>query len=850
MSTQVQFRRGNSTQTGTFTGAEGEVTINTTSKAAVVHDGVTAGGFEVARTDLVNVDNTTFLAKATAAGVTGGGGAGAITATISAITQANPGVVTTTTAHEFSNGQLVTFTDVGGMTQLNGEAHFCDVLTSTTFALFTDPALTVSLNTTGFGAYTSGGTVVATTAPGAPVTSSYVVISADPVLANERILTAGSGIVLADGGAGGGATLLANLANTPPNNLGSAAAGIANSMSRSDHVHAMPTAQDVGAVPVARNIIAGTGLSGGGALSSNVTLNLNAGLGTLTDVTLGSVINGDVLVFNNATSQFENSQNLPRITTQSANANVGTVNAVKTLNFAGDAVTTGQVLITADTDPTKVNISIPEIFTGTRVRDIVGNMVTGSTQTGIAVSYDSPGGKINFATNNFSIALSGDVAGSATVSNLGNVTITTQISNDAIELGTNTTGNYVQQVSVAGSGLTVSPGTAGEGSNVVVTLASAATNSPNTVVLRNANGNFSAGTVTASLTGLASLNLPLAGGTLTGLLTLSGAPTANLHAATKSYVDSSISSAGFTLNTSADSGSGSVPSGSALRITGGTGVSTVASANTITINNNGVTTLSAGPGVSLSAATGAVTISATGTVAGVSAVNSQTGSVTIQGTTNEIEIDTPASGIIRIGIPNNLTTTTLSTGSVTASGNITGNNLIATAAVSAATVVATTAVSTASVAKTGLNGVGNIGQSTNAFNTVFARATSAQYADLAESYLADTDYEPGTVVCFGGKFEVTVTDLDSDTAVAGIVSTAPAYEMNAALTGDHVCKVGLTGRLPCRVKGPVRKGSLLVSAGGGYARAEIAPRPGTIVGKSLQNFDGESGTIEVVVGRF
>ena len=48
MATQVQFRRGNTTQTSTFTGAVAEITVDTDKKTVVVHDGVTAGGFPLA----------------------------------------------------------------------------------------------------------------------------------------------------------------------------------------------------------------------------------------------------------------------------------------------------------------------------------------------------------------------------------------------------------------------------------------------------------------------------------------------------------------------------------------------------------------------------------------------------------------------------------------------------------------------------------------------------------------------------------------------------------------------------------------------------------------------------------
>ena len=145
------------------------------------------------------------------------------------------------------------------------------------------------------------------------------------------------------------------------------------------------------------------------------------------------------------------------------------------------------------------------------------------------------------------------------------------------------------------------------------------------------------------------------------------------------------------------------------------------------------------------------------------------------------------------------------------------------------------------------NGVGNIGSSTSYFNTVFAKATSAQYADLAEHYASDESYEPGTVVMFGGDAEVTLAE-DGTRRVAGVVSTNPAYIMNAGIEGVNVA-VALQGRAPTKVKGPVRKGDMMVSAGDGYARSEENPALGSVIGKALENFDGNIGVIEVVIGR-
>jgi hypothetical protein len=149
----------------------------------------------------------------------------------------------------------------------------------------------------------------------------------------------------------------------------------------------------------------------------------------------------------------------------------------------------------------------------------------------------------------------------------------------------------------------------------------------------------------------------------------------------------------------------------------------------------------------------------------------------------------------------------------------------------------------------GGNGVGNIGSASTYFNVVFAKATSAQYADLAEIYVSDAPYGPGTVVMLGGSAEITQCDQDMCSAVAGVVSTQPAYLMNSGLTGENAISVALVGRVPCAVQGKIKKGDLLVSAGNGQSLSESNPKPGTIIGKAIESFEGDTGTIEILVGK-
>jgi hypothetical protein len=127
---------------------------------------------------------------------------------------------------------------------------------------------------------------------------------------------------------------------------------------------------------------------------------------------------------------------------------------------------------------------------------------------------------------------------------------------------------------------------------------------------------------------------------------------------------------------------------------------------------------------------------------------------------------------------------------------------------------------------------------------------NATYADLAEKYVADAEYKPGTVLVFGGEQEVTLSTESDSFRVAGVVTTNPAYTMNNECEGEHIATIALQGRVPVKVIGPVFKGDLLVSCGNGHAIANNIARAGTIIGKSLENFSEASGVIEVAVGRF
>ena len=165
--------------------------------------------------------------------------------------------------------------------------------------------------------------------------------------------------------------------------------------------------------------------------------------------------------------------------------------------------------------------------------------------------------------------------------------------------------------------------------------------------------------------------------------------------------------------------------------------------------------------------------------------------------------------------------------------------------------VVVTGITTPAITKSGTNAVGNIGSSSNYFNRVFATATTALYADVAERFASDEVMEPGTVVELGGTKEITRSTLELSDQVFGVISTNPAFTMNGAAGEDDTHPaVAMTGRVPVKVIGYVKKGDRLVSAGNGIARAA---QPGeatafNVIGRSLvDKRTPESGTIEAIV---
>ena len=201
--------------------------------------------------------------------------------------------------------------------------------------------------------------------------------------------------------------------------------------------------------------------------------------------------------------------------------------------------------------------------------------------------------------------------------------------------------------------------------------------------------------------------------------------------------------------------------------------------------------------------------------------------VEVSGTVTATAFAGPITGAVTGNVAGNVSSSGANTmGSLVLSGNITTQDIIAAS-----------------------DATYDIGSSSAGYNTVYAKATSAQYADLAEKYETDSNYDVGTVVIFGGEKEVTQSTISNDTRVAGGISEDPAYLMNDKSEGQAIA---LVGKVKCKVHGVVSKGDLLTTCGThpGCAQKAISPVLGSVVGKAMENKEdaGES-VILISVGR-
>ena len=497
-----------------------------------------------------------------------------------------------------------------------------------------------------------------------------------------------------------------------------------------------------------------------------------------------------------------------------------------------------------------------------RVQDIAGGMFSSNTESGITATYVDSDGTIDLTVS---------IAGFSTsdLSEGSNEYYTDARARSALAGGTGITYNSsTGSISLTDTGY-VTGVTAGTG----------------------LSGGGSSGTVTVNVSGLTVSEFAGASIQL-GTEAFSDSDTVLMTAAA---VQDKITSYGYSTTTGdvtgVTAGTGLTGGGSSgaltLNVIGGTGIT--ANANDIAVNMGAFSTsdlsegtneyhttararaaISAGGDLSYNSTTGVISFTNdAGDITAVAAGNGLTGG----GTTGALTLNIGAgTGITVSADAVAVNMGAFTTANLAESGNLYYTNARADARVSA---VATKAfidalnvdadtldgISSASFLRSDANdshsgsitpssnNALNLGSGSLKYANVYAttfqgNATSAQYADLAEKYESDAELEAGTVVMFGGDKEVTSCDTENCHAVAGVISTDPAYMMNAGAEGQFVA---LTGRVPTKVTGPVAKGDLMVSAGNGMAKANNDAQAGRMIGKAVGSSEGGEAVIEVLV---
>ena len=537
--------------------------------------------------------------------------------------------------------------------------------------------------------------------------------------------------------------------------------------------------------------------------------------------TTGQLVTGAVSATGNITGSFilGNGSQLTGLPETYANSNVAAYLLTNTGNIAaGNISATGNVaggnIVTAGIISTSGNVAAAGTISAT------GNIVTtglfvGNFQGNVTGNFVIPGAntQVVFNTNGNADATAGmtfDTNGPNLFTVLGIIS-----SQGNVIAGNITTGNVVTATgNVTGGNLR----TAG----LITATGNVIGGNINTAGLITATGNLTGANINTA--GVITATGNITGGNIrtTGVITATGNVSGgNVLVTTDLQAGGNVSATSHTGTTVSVTGNvtgGNIRTAGVITATGniagnyflGNG-SQLSGINTTSIENgnSNVTITGSGSNVIINVTSVSPLAVFANTGAFVTGVVSATGNITggnllTTGLISVTGILTSAANITGGNI--------LTAGVVSATANITGGNLI-----TAGTLTVNSGDSTTAIINGGSNAVGNIGSSSKYFNTVFALATSAQYADLAENYQADQELEPGTVVIFGGDQEITICTQFADARVAGVVSTYPAHLMNAGVPGTAVA---LRGKVPVKVTGAVTKGDGLVTdATPGHARS-------------------------------
>jgi len=586
--------------------------------------------------------------------------------------------------------------------------------------------------------------------------------------------------------------------------------------------------------------------------NSNVTIadlgsNITVGVGGVANVAVftptGQQVLGAVSATGNITGSYilGNGSQLTGLPATYANSDVAAYLLTNTGNIAaGNVSVTGNVrggnilsagmistsgtIASQGTISATGNIETAGYFVGTFVGNVTGNFVVPGANTQVIFNTDGNAAAtagMTFDTNGPNLFT---VLG--TISSQGNVIAGNITTSNVVTATGNVTGGNIRT-----AGIVTATGNVA-GGNIIAT-ANVTGGNITTAGLITATGNVTGGNIRTA--GAVSATGNVSGGNVlvTNDIQVGGNVSATSHTGTTvsvtgNVIGGSIRTSGVITAAGNITGNYFIGNGSQLSnvnintiSNGNSNVLIASSAGNVSINVNGT-----GP-VALFTPVGATVegnVSATGNIIAPAIVGGTVTGSSASVTGNVTGANVTTGGLVTA--TGNITGGNIrTTGQITATGNITGGNILFNSGVVSGAgnitggnlSVGTGIIAVGNIVNSNGNGVGNIGTSSTYFNTVFAQATSAQYADLAENYVADAEYAPGTVVVFGGEAEITISSDAADERVAGVVSTHPAHLMNAGQPG---VPVALRGRVPVMVIGPVLKGdSLVTSSTSGHAQS-------------------------------
>ena len=755
MTTQVQFRRGTTTQHNSFTGAVGEVTVDTDLDTLRVHDGAVAGGVRIAKfadiaTQTIDISdsgsNTISLAP----------GSGDITFIGNDITTSATGNTMTFTLNSSISVDNISSQDSSAIS-INSPLNVNQIQSTDSTGVFFNDGITIS---------------------GAIKSDASGTINIDDALDVEGAITSGaitsSGIVTGTGFTAGSAVLTeAELEKLDGITNGAGAANKALVLDGSANVASGLAALTASGVVTAAGFTIGSAVidetdlekldgitNGTAAANKALVIDGSKDIGTLGAVTATTFVIGSADINETDLEKIDGITNgtvaANKAVVADANLDVGTfrnVNMSGNLDVGGDLQLDGNLTVSGTTQ--SVNTTTLEI-TDSLIELSKNNSGGSDLDAGILINRGSAGNNAAFYWNEgddkFKAVLSTSVGTATSVTDSSQATIVASLEGTTVVGGTTTL---------------------------------------NAATITNSTGAISFGNENLTTTGT------IGGGVITGT--------------------------GFTI------GSAAMNETDLEKLDGITN-GTVAAAKAVVPDAD----KDVGDFRNVTATTFIGALTGNADTATILATARTIGGVSFNGSAN---INLP--GVNAAGNQNTSGTAAIGT-AVTVTANNTANETCFITFVDGAT--GTQGIET----DTGLN----YNPSTNVLATT---ATAAQYSDVAEKYIGDAQYESGTVVIFGGDHEVTTTELTHDPRVAGVVSTAPAYLMNSHLEATYVIDLALTGRVPCKVKGVVAKGDLIVSsqtAGVGMKLQQESYNVGCVIGKALEDKDtADVGVIEVVVGR-